>query len=44
MILDIDELDIKVLITLLDHEIEQFPVESPVRDMLNSIKSKLQGR
>ena len=38
MILELDIKDIRVLVNLLDREIEQYPVESPVRDMLQSIE------
>lgn len=38
MILELDIKDVRVLVNLLDREIEQYPVESPVRDMLQSIE------
>lgn len=41
MILDIDEQDLKVLDIVLEHEIEQFPMDSAVAEMLKSIQLKL---
>lgn len=38
MILELDIKDVRVLVNLLDREIEQYPVESPIRDMLQSIE------
>ena len=41
MILELDNNDVRVLVNLLDREIEEYPVESPVRDMLQSIEIKI---
>ena len=41
ILLELDIKDVKVLVNLLDREIEEYPVESPVRDMLQSIQIKI---